>query len=80
MTYNTVFYGTLTHNMCASVYLSTNGPMPSSQFSNPDDMNRYLRQSLDGIFKKNRDWVASKTRTEPAFFEKLAAGQAPNYL
>jgi carbonic anhydrase len=43
-------------------------------------MNRYLKQSLENIFKNNRKWASSKKKTDPAFFDKLAAGQTPNYL
>ncbi|KAJ5111618.1 hypothetical protein N7532_002153 [Penicillium argentinense] len=43
-------------------------------------MHRYLRQSLDNIFKKNREWVSTKTSGDPGFFDKLAAGQSPDYL
>lgn len=36
--------------------------------------------SLEAIFKSNRAWASSKTTTDPAFFEKLAAEQTPDYL
>lgn len=54
--------------------------MCSPQETTSSDMNRYIRQSLDGIFKKNKEWVTSKTNSDPAFFEKLSAGQSPDYL
>ena len=43
-------------------------------------MDRYLKQSLENILSNNRNWVASKKDVDPAFFDKLAAGQTPNYL
>ncbi|KAJ5110366.1 Carbonic anhydrase [Penicillium alfredii] len=43
-------------------------------------MKRYLQQSLEHIFKNNKQWALSKKGADPAFFEKLAAGQSPNYL
>ncbi|KAF1817217.1 carbonic anhydrase family protein [Eremomyces bilateralis CBS 781.70] len=41
---------------------------------------RYLQQSHERIFENNRKWVASKREADPAFFEKLSAGQTPEYL
>jgi len=43
-------------------------------------MSRYLQQSHERIFENNRKWVASKKEADPAFFDKLAAGQTPEYL
>jgi carbonic anhydrase len=43
-------------------------------------MNRYRQQSLEHIFKNNKKWVLSKKGADPAFFDKLAAGQSPDYL
>ncbi|KAJ5976526.1 Carbonic anhydrase [Penicillium waksmanii] len=43
-------------------------------------MNRYRQQSLEHIFKNNKKWVLSKKCADPAFFDKLAAGQSPDYL
>ncbi|KAJ5797127.1 uncharacterized protein N7518_005667 [Penicillium psychrosexuale] len=42
--------------------------------------NHYLQQSLDHIFQNNKKWVASKKETDATFFDKLAAGQSPDYL
>ncbi|KAJ6104749.1 carbonic anhydrase [Penicillium sp. IBT 18751x] len=44
------------------------------------DMHKYLKQSLETLFKNNRDWASSKRSSDPTFFDKLADGQAPNYL
>lgn len=52
----------------------------SISHSTANDMNRYLRQSLDHIFKKNQEWISTKTNSDPAFFDKLSAGQSPDYL
>lgn len=43
-------------------------------------MQRYLKQSLETLFKNNREWALSKRGTDPAFFDKLADGQEPDYL
>ncbi|KAJ5895623.1 Carbonic anhydrase [Penicillium taxi] len=40
----------------------------------------YLKQSLKTIFQNNQEWVASKRDSDPEFFDKLAAGQEPEYL
>ena len=32
------------------------------------------------VFDNNRKWVAAKTKTDPQYFEKLAAGQHPDFL
>ncbi|KAJ6184956.1 hypothetical protein N7519_006257 [Penicillium mononematosum] len=44
------------------------------------NINRYLRQSLDHIFQNNKKWVSSKKQTDASFFDKLSAGQSPDYL
>ncbi|KAJ5807423.1 Carbonic anhydrase [Penicillium robsamsonii] len=44
------------------------------------NMHRYLRQSLDHIFQNNKKWVSSKKETDATFFDKLSAGQSPDYL
>lgn len=55
-------------------------------FAQPDKMaskpnvNRYLKQSLDHIFQNNKKWVSSKKETDATFFDKLSAGQSPDYL
>src|SRR6201996_3884598 len=36
--------------------------------------------SYDQIFENNRQWVASKTKTDAEFFDKLAKDQTPEYL
>ncbi|KAJ5703967.1 Carbonic anhydrase [Penicillium malachiteum] len=43
-------------------------------------MNRLRQHSLEQIFNNNKKWVLSKTGADPAFFDKLAAGQSPDYL
>lgn len=52
--------------------------MPDS--SDPQAVTRYLKQSHEKIFESNRAWVASKKNADPQFFDKLAAGQSPEYL
>jgi len=44
------------------------------------DMSNQTPQSIDAIFENNKKWVSSKKNDDPAFFEKLAAGQTPDYL
>jgi hypothetical protein len=43
-------------------------------------ISRYLQQSHARIFENNRKWVAEKKEQDPQFFDKLAAGQTPEYL
>jgi carbonic anhydrase len=43
-------------------------------------MSRYLQQSQQRIFANNQHWVAMKRAEDPKFFDKLAAGQNPEYL
>lgn len=54
--------------------------MSEPQQTAAPDMNRYIRPSLDAIFKKNKEWVSTKRNADPAFFDKLSAGQSPDYL
>jgi carbonic anhydrase len=37
-------------------------------------------RKLAHLFRSNRDWAAELTRNDPAFFERLASQQAPEYL
>jgi carbonic anhydrase len=41
---------------------------------------RYLEQSHERLFENNRAWVQAKKEADPDFFQKLNAGQAPEYL
>jgi carbonic anhydrase len=43
-------------------------------------ISRYLQQSHERIFENNRKWVEEKKKEDPQFFDKLAAGQTPEYL
>ncbi|RJE25281.1 carbonic anhydrase [Aspergillus sclerotialis] len=52
----------------------------ASQSSDQQTVRRYLQQSHERIFENNRKWVASKKEADPAFFDKLASGQSPEYL
>ena len=45
-----------------------------------EDISRYLKQSHEGVFARNREWAAAQRERDPAFFDKLSAGQAPEYL
>jgi carbonic anhydrase len=56
----------------------THSKMPDSQ--DPAAVVRYLEQSHEKIFESNRAWVAAKKDSDPEFFTKLSAGQAPDYL
>lgn len=55
-------------------------PMDPSAPSDSCEMSHDVHKSLETIFKNNREWAVEKGRADPAFFEKLADGQAPNYL
>lgn len=44
------------------------------------DIVSYLEQSQERIFENNRAWAASQRNKDPTFFEKLSAGQTPEYL
>lgn len=46
----------------------------------PQDVRKYLQQSHDRIFENNRVWAEEQKKKHPEFFEKLSAGQAPEYL
>ena len=37
-------------------------------------------RALAELFEKNRAWVASVTRDDPGFFDRLADQQSPQYL
>ncbi|KAE9975473.1 hypothetical protein BLS_002598 [Venturia inaequalis] len=48
--------------------------------SDKQAVSEWLTQSQDKIFENNKKWVASKKEGDPEFFDKLAAGQQPDYL
>ncbi|KAF3390449.1 Carbonic anhydrase [Penicillium rolfsii] len=43
-------------------------------------MSQHIQPSIESIFENNKKWVSTKKEEDPAFFEKLAAGQTPDYL
>lgn len=44
------------------------------------ELKKYLQQSHDKIFESNRKWAEEQKAKNPEFFEKLSAGQSPDYL
>ncbi len=43
-------------------------------------MNDQTQRGLEGLFDNNRAWAAEVKASDPAFFEKLAGQQSPEYL
>ena len=43
-------------------------------------LNDLSMSGIQNILENNRKWVASKNADDPAFFQRLAAGQTPRYL
>ena len=43
-------------------------------------LNDLSMSGIQNILENNRKWVASKNADDPAFFQRLADGQAPRYL
>ena len=44
------------------------------------EIKKYLQQSHDKIFESNRKWAEEQKAKNPEFFNKLSAGQSPDYL
>lgn len=44
------------------------------------NVSRYLQATHDRIFEANKTWAENKRARDPEYFEKLAAGQTPEYL
>ncbi|KAK6953723.1 hypothetical protein Daesc_003685 [Daldinia eschscholtzii] len=44
------------------------------------EISKYLKQTHDRVFEHNRAWAEEQKKKDPAFFEKLSAGQTPEYL
>lgn len=44
------------------------------------DIVSYLEQSQERIFENNRAWAKGQKEKDPEYFEKLGAGQKPEYL
>jgi hypothetical protein len=57
-------------NMADNPDVTKNQPLPHS----------YLKDSHERLFENNRKWVAAKKEADPKFFDKMAAGQSPDYL
>jgi len=67
--------------------LNINRPNQTRYCSSHDKMadnqkvsRQYLDQDHANIFAANKKWVESKKTADPEFFDKLASGQAPDYL
>merc|ERR1712000_473440 len=41
---------------------------------------KHLQKSHDKIFENNKKWAEAKRTQEPDYFERLSAGQTPEYL
>lgn len=39
-----------------------------------------LKESYQKLLKGNQDWVESKLKSDPTYFEELSKGQSPDYL
>ncbi|KAI0134795.1 carbonic anhydrase [Daldinia grandis] len=44
------------------------------------EMSKYLKQTHDRVFEHNRAWAEEQRKRDPEFFDKLSAGQTPEYL
>ncbi|KAI0150762.1 carbonic anhydrase [Xylariaceae sp. FL1272] len=44
------------------------------------DIKSYLKQTHDRVFEHNRAWADGQKQKDPEFFNKLSAGQSPEYL
>ena len=52
----------------------------SNETPTPAEVSEYLRETHDRLFDNNRAWAAEKKEKDPGFFERLSAGQSPEYL
>ncbi|KAF2009146.1 beta class carbonic anhydrase [Aaosphaeria arxii CBS 175.79] len=53
---------------------------PRKMTEQSKELRKYLQQSHDKIFESNRKWAEEQRAKNPEFFEKLSAGQSPDYL
>ncbi|KAI1643126.1 carbonic anhydrase [Daldinia loculata] len=44
------------------------------------EISKYLKQTHDRVFEHNRAWAEEQRKRDPEFFDKLSAGQTPEYL
>ncbi|KAI0481928.1 carbonic anhydrase [Xylariaceae sp. FL0804] len=44
------------------------------------DISKYLKETHDRVFERNRAWAAEQKQKDADFFSKLSAGQSPEYL
>ncbi|KAI1653721.1 carbonic anhydrase [Daldinia decipiens] len=44
------------------------------------EISKYLKQTHDRVFEHNRAWAEEQKKRDPEFFDKLSAGQTPEYL
>ncbi|KAH9992695.1 carbonic anhydrase [Xylariaceae sp. FL0662B] len=44
------------------------------------EITKYLEETHDRVFERNRAWAEEHKRQDPEFFAKLSAGQNPEYL
>lgn len=81
--------GPASHN-CGSTSSSTSLPAApalhtgfgfSQSFNMAEqDITRHLKQTHDRVFEHNKAWAAEQIKRDPDFFNKLSAGQTPEYL
>ncbi|MDZ4668847.1 MAG: carbonic anhydrase [bacterium] len=45
-----------------------------------DEIKSQIEESYKKLFVNNRNWVEKKLKTDPEYFQKLQAGQSPEYL
>ena len=45
-----------------------------------DEISRYLKETHDIVFQRNREWAEKQRARDPAFFANLERGQNPTYL
>lgn len=66
-----------------------NNPLPPHQAAptltynatmSTDEISQYLAQTHDQVFERNKTWATEQLARDPSFFEKLTAGQTPEYL
>lgn len=50
------------------------------EMENKEDIGKQLQSSYEKLFKNNKNWVEEKLHKDPAYFQKLTAGQSPEYL
>ena len=65
---------------CSTSPPTTTTSTTSTTSTTPEEQTYVDEANLEHLIKNNKKWVSEMSTKDPTFFEKLGAGQSPDYL